>query len=174
MTNLNLIPGSGKEFRDKEYWDKFFKIRGSKAFEWYGEYENLCDVIHRYIKIEDKILMIGCGNSKLSESMYDVGLRHVTNIDLSEVVINQMSLKNRSRTGMTFLKMDMLNMEFDDASFDVVVDKGTLDALMSDYSEKVRPPWSHPIFEFFIFISNWFRLLKTVIGCSTSWIVCSR
>ena len=32
--NLNLMPGSGKEFADKDYWEKFFKIRGDKAFEW--------------------------------------------------------------------------------------------------------------------------------------------
>jgi len=32
---MNLIPGSGKNFRDKEYWEKFFKARGSKAFEWF-------------------------------------------------------------------------------------------------------------------------------------------
>jgi hypothetical protein len=32
--NLNLIPGSGKEFRNTDYWEKFFKIRGTKAFEW--------------------------------------------------------------------------------------------------------------------------------------------
>ena len=63
--NLNLIPGKSQEFRDKDYWDKFFKIRGTKAFEWYGEYENLCDVIHKYIKLNDKVLVIGCGNSKL-------------------------------------------------------------------------------------------------------------
>ena len=62
---LNLIPGSNKEFRDKDYWDKFFKIRGTKAFEWYGEYENLCYVIHKYIKLNDKVLVIGCGNSKI-------------------------------------------------------------------------------------------------------------
>ncbi len=31
--NLNLIPGKSQEFRDKDYWDKFFKIRGNKAFE---------------------------------------------------------------------------------------------------------------------------------------------
>jgi hypothetical protein len=72
--------------------------------------------------------MIGCGNSKLSESIYDVGLKNIVNIDLSEVVINQMNQKNRHRTGMKFLKMDMLSMDFEDASFDVVVDKGTLDA----------------------------------------------
>jgi ubiquinone/menaquinone biosynthesis C-methylase UbiE len=137
MTNLNLLPGSGKEFRDKEYWDKFFKTRGSKAFEWYGEYEHLCDVIHKYIKIDDKILVVGCGNSKLSENMYDIGLRNIVNIDLSDIVIQQMGAKNRHRKDMKFLKMDMLNMEFEDASFDVVVDKGTLDALMSDNSESV-------------------------------------
>jgi len=33
-SNLNLIPGSGKEFRDKDYWENFFKVRGTKAFEW--------------------------------------------------------------------------------------------------------------------------------------------
>lgn len=41
----------------------------------YGEYENLCDILHKYIKISDKVLMIGCGNSKLSENMYDVGIK---------------------------------------------------------------------------------------------------
>ena len=34
--SLNLIPGSNKEFRDKQYWEKFFKQRGTKAFEWYS------------------------------------------------------------------------------------------------------------------------------------------
>ncbi len=70
--------------------------------------------------------------------MYDVGkLTHIINIDLSENVIKQMTLKNKKRTDMIFLKMDMLNMTFDNSEFDVVVDKGTLDALMSDESEKV-------------------------------------
>lgn len=138
--NLNLIPGNsgGHEFRDKEYWDKFFKMRGSKAFEWYGEYENLCGILHKYVKLTDAVLVIGCGNSKLSERMYDVGIPNITNIDLSAIVIQQMQAKNRARKEMQFLKMDMLKMEFDDAKFDVCVDKGTLDALMSDSSEKVR------------------------------------
>lgn len=136
-TSLNLIPGSGKEFRDKEYWDKFFKQRGTKAFEWYGEYENLCDVLHKYVKLTDQVLMIGCGNSKLSENMYDVGIKHIMNIDLSNVVIQQMSAKNKHRKEMQFVKMDMLYMDFEDSKFDVVIDKGTLDALMSDMNEKV-------------------------------------
>ena len=76
--------------------------------------------------------MVGCGNSKLSENMYDVFFKNITNIDLSDVVIKQMSVKNKSRTDMKYLKMDMLQMDFEAGQFDVVVDKGTLDALMSD------------------------------------------
>ena len=37
-----------------------------------------------------KILMLGCGNSKLSEQMYDDGYLNLVNIDISESVINQM------------------------------------------------------------------------------------
>ena len=54
--------------------------------------------------------MIGCGNSKLSESLYDVGIKNITNIDISNVVIQQMSVKNKSRKDMQFLKMDMLQV----------------------------------------------------------------
>ena len=55
--------------------------------------------------------MVGCGNSKLSESMYDVGkLMNIVNIDLSASVIQQMTLKNKNRKQMSFIKMDMLNV----------------------------------------------------------------
>lgn len=32
---MNLLPKSHKEFSEKDYWNKFFKKRGNKAFEWY-------------------------------------------------------------------------------------------------------------------------------------------
>lgn len=87
--------------------------------------------------MNENVLVVGCGNSRLSENMFDVGMKNIINIDLSSIVIQQMSSKNKNRKEMQFLKMDMLNMEFEDSKFDAVVDKGTLDALMSDYSEKV-------------------------------------
>lgn len=97
----------------------------------------MCGLLHKYIKLNENVLVVGCGNSRLSENMYDVGMKNIINIDLSSIVIQQMSVKNKNRKEMQFLKMDMLNMEFEDSKFDAVVDKGTLDALMSDYSEKV-------------------------------------
>ncbi|XP_064615984.1 LOW QUALITY PROTEIN: eEF1A lysine and N-terminal methyltransferase-like [Liolophura sinensis] len=135
---MDLLPRSHKEFGSVEYWDKFFKKRGSKAFEWYGEYPELCDVLHKYIKPSDKILMVGCGNSQLSGDMYDVGHRDITNIDISDIVIKQMTDKNREkRPDMKWVKMDMSQMSFADGQFSAVLDKGTLDAVMTDDSEEV-------------------------------------
>uniref|UniRef100_A0A673U721 eEF1A lysine and N-terminal methyltransferase n=1 Tax=Suricata suricatta TaxID=37032 RepID=A0A673U721_SURSU len=84
-----------------------------------------------------QVLVIGCGNSELSEQLYDVGYQDIVNIDISEVAIKQMKERNASRRPqMSFLKMDMTQMEFADASFQVVLDKGTLDAVLTDEEEK--------------------------------------
>lgn len=34
--------------------------------------------------------MLGCGNSELSQKMYDDGFENIVNIDISDVVIEQM------------------------------------------------------------------------------------
>ncbi|KAK7817894.1 hypothetical protein U0070_005537 [Myodes glareolus] len=134
---MNLLPKSSKEFGSVDYWEKFFQQRGKKSFEWYGTYLELCEVLHKYIKPREKLLVIGCGNSELSEQLYDVGYQDIVNIDISEVVIKQMKERNASRRPhMSFLKMDMTQMEFPDATFQVVLDKGTLDAVLTDEEEK--------------------------------------
>ncbi|XP_077013085.1 eEF1A lysine and N-terminal methyltransferase isoform X2 [Tamandua tetradactyla] len=134
---MNLLPKSSKEFGSADYWEKFFQQRGNKAFEWYGSYLELCGVLHKYIKPREKVLVIGCGNSELSEQLYDVGYQDIVNIDISDVVIKQMKERSAShRPQMSFLKMDMTHMEFPDASFQVVLDKGTLDAVLTDEEEK--------------------------------------
>ncbi|XP_012584769.1 PREDICTED: methyltransferase-like protein 13 isoform X2 [Condylura cristata] len=134
---MNLLPKTSKEFGSADYWEKFFQQRGKKAFEWYGTYLELCGVLHKYIKPREKVLVVGCGNSELSEQLYDVGYQDIVNIDISEVVIKQMKERNASRRPhMSFLKMDMTKMEFPSASFQVVLDKGTLDAVLTDEEEK--------------------------------------
>lgn len=39
----------------------------------YGEYSELCEILLKYVKLKDDILIVGCGNSTLSMSLYDVG-----------------------------------------------------------------------------------------------------
>ncbi|XP_034948579.1 eEF1A lysine and N-terminal methyltransferase homolog [Chelonus insularis] len=134
---MNLLPKSNEEFSKEQYWNKFFKKRDKKAFEWYGEYPELCELLSKYIKFKDDILMVGCGNSTLSMDLYDVGYKSITNIDISQVVIDQMKEKNRiDRSELIFEKMDAMNMTFEDNKFSVVMDKGTLDALMPNNNEE--------------------------------------
>ncbi|XP_054977601.1 eEF1A lysine and N-terminal methyltransferase isoform X1 [Sorex araneus] len=134
---MNLLPKSCKEFGAAEYWEKFFQQRGKRTFEWYGTYLELCGLLHKYIKPREKVLVVGCGNSELSEQLYDVGFQDLVSIDISEVVIRQMTERNAGRRPrLRFLQMDMTRMDFPDAAFHVVLDKGTLDAVLPDEAEE--------------------------------------
>ena len=86
--------------------------------------------------------------------MYDEGYVNTTNIDFSSVVIESMAARNDMREkmkctaacsvvartpsgqlagvlmGAAGLEMDMMDMRFEDASFDVAIEKGTLDAIL--------------------------------------------
>ncbi|XP_036066913.1 eEF1A lysine and N-terminal methyltransferase isoform X1 [Oryzias melastigma] len=130
---MSLLPRTAEEFSSAEYWDRFFKRRGENAFEWYGDYNKLCGILHKYIKVQDKVLVIGCGNSELSEQLYDVGYKHLTNIDISETVVTHMNQRNAARRpGLSFHQVDATQTLYKDASFQVSLDKGTLDAMASE------------------------------------------
>jgi len=60
-----------------------------------------------------KILMIGCGNSPLSEEMYDQGYKNIISIDISGIVIDQMQTKaDKDGRKLVYLEMDATNMSF--------------------------------------------------------------
>lgn len=128
------MPKDYSEFHKKEYWDSFFQKRGKKSFEWYGEFRDFKQYFQEEVtnKQQVQVLNIGCGNSELSAQLYDAGYANLTNVDFSEVVIREMISKNQKRKQMKWLVMDMLNMSFENESFDVVIDKGALDALYSE------------------------------------------
>ncbi|GAA6229378.1 methyltransferase-like protein 13 [Lates japonicus] len=130
---MSLLPRTAEEFSSVQYWERFFKKRGEKAFEWYGDYNKLCGVLHKYIKVQDKVLVVGCGNSELSEQLYDVGYKHLTNIDISETVVTHMNQRNAERRpGLTFQQVDATQTPYEDASYQAALDKGTLDAMASE------------------------------------------
>ncbi|KAJ4846031.1 hypothetical protein Tsubulata_002546 [Turnera subulata] len=145
------------DFTSKENWDNFFRIRGTDdSFEWYAEWPQLRHSLLPILVGPDspdttstagttaattttagptptppQILVPGCGNSRLSEHLYDAGYKEITNVDFSKVVISDMLRRNvRDRPGMLWRVMDMTAMQFAEKSFDVVLDKGGLDALM--------------------------------------------
>lgn len=69
--------------------------------------------------------------------MYGAGYRSITNVDYSSVCIETMSARHRDCPGMTWHEMDISRLSFPDASFDVVLEKATLDALLVEEES----PW---------------------------------
>ncbi|XP_073013391.1 uncharacterized protein [Typha latifolia] len=125
------------DFTSKENWDKFFTLRGAgDSFEWYAEWPELRDTLFSQLPSSSstspiQILVPGCGSSRLSEHVYDAGFKHITNVDFSKVIVSDMLRRYvRSRPEMRWRVMDMTELQFADESFDVILDKGGLDALM--------------------------------------------
>ncbi|KAH8062786.1 methyltransferase [Aureococcus anophagefferens] len=93
--------------------------------------------------------MAGCGNSRLSEDMFEDGYANLSNIDISRVargrrsrrdapprdarapqVIDQMSEKYKDKPALSFQQMNVCSLEFPDESFDAVIAKGVMDAIL--------------------------------------------
>lgn len=77
-----------------------------------------------------RFLMVGCGNSKMSEEMARDGYPFIDNMDISNVVLEKMrEVYSETYRGFEFTSMDATHMNYRDNAFDVCVDKGTFDAL---------------------------------------------
>merc|ERR1711991_163341 len=78
----------------------------------------------------NRVLMVGCGNSVLSSEMADDGYSSIHNIDISSVVIEAMQEKYRGSEGLTYSVDDITALSLEDGAFEAAIDKGTLDALL--------------------------------------------
>eukprot|EP00760_Papus_ankaliazontas_P025475 PhM_4_TR2734/c0_g1_i1/m.9197 len=117
------------EYGKSEYWDERYKANDT-TFDWFVSLEPLKEILLPLAKPEVKILIVGCGNSRLSAQLYDAGAKNITNIDISEVVIGQMKQRYKDMDTMEWVRMDGTKMEFPDGTFDLVIDKATTDSLL--------------------------------------------
>eukprot|EP00644_Phytophthora_capsici_P009139 jgi/Phyca11/504226/fgenesh2_kg.PHYCAscaffold_6_\ len=100
------------QYGKASYWDERY-TKDSEQFDWYQRYGGLKELLNQYVKKTDNILMAGAGNSRLSEEMVNDGYQKLMNVDVSEIVIKQMSAKYE-----------------DHETYDAVVDKGTMDSIL--------------------------------------------
>ena len=106
--------------------------RRPEPFDWYQVYSGIKEIISQYMTKSDKILNLGCGNSRLSEELSEEGYEDITNLDFSPKVISIMEEKCKAKfPKMTFKVMDALDMkEIQTGYYNTVIDKGTLDSVL--------------------------------------------
>eukprot|EP00746_Dinoflagellata_sp_MGD_P008822 gnl/MRDRNA2_/MRDRNA2_117716_c0_seq1.p1 gnl/MRDRNA2_/MRDRNA2_117716_c0~~gnl/MRDRNA2_/MRDRNA2_117716_c0_seq1.p1 ORF type:complete len:395 (+),score=101.62 gnl/MRDRNA2_/MRDRNA2_117716_c0_seq1:84-1268(+) len=138
-------------YANPRYWDQYYNKTGqSESYDWYVTWDSkienakfrprdkdaeidamqLQDIMKPYVATTHKIMMFGCGNSDISEKMYESGYEDITNIDVSAAVMDRMRNKHaESKPKMSWLVEDASKLSFSDNAFDVTIDKGTLDAI---------------------------------------------
>ncbi|XP_065666672.1 EEF1A lysine methyltransferase 4 isoform X2 [Hydra vulgaris] len=132
---MEFVAKNKLEYEKKDYWDKRFE--SEITYEWFAGYSSFKHYLKKDIYITDKILVLGCGNSSLSEELYKDGYQNIINIDYSKIVIDKMSEHYKHCPLMSWLVMDIFDLKFDSLSFDVVIEKGTLDSFMVNQKD----PW---------------------------------
>ncbi|KAF9525635.1 S-adenosyl-L-methionine-dependent methyltransferase [Crepidotus variabilis] len=156
MTVLELNP---TKLGTKEHWDdvydqelKSFEDLGEEGEVWFGEetVEKMVDWCIKNIPPapSQKILEVGCGNGTLILGLLEAGYSAETlhGIDYSEGAVNlaRAVAAARKGSGITytrrdFLKDDSLHPNDSAASWDLLLDKGTLDAIaLAQKDEKGR------------------------------------
>ena len=119
-------------YGDKTYWEDRYKSSENTTFDWLENYSALQDIISslNIPKETGQILNLGCGNSEFAEDMYNDGYKNIKNIDISHNVIKAMAERNKDKEGMVYEVMDVRDLKYENNSFDLAVDKSTIDALL--------------------------------------------
>ena len=126
------------QFQKKEYWEERFAEE--PEYDWLVSFAAIEPHVKQLISPDQRVLIVGCGNSTLSADMYAAGYTNIVNIDFSAVVIDCMATKHADLTDMSWRTMDMTKMDgFGDGEFDVVLDKAAMDAIVTNEGD----PW-HP------------------------------
>lgn len=137
----------------KATWDRFYsennsKTKSFKNFEWFFGFDAVRDFIMPFLQTKSdpdallQILDMGCGTSALGPCIYKlspVPVR-VTCADISPVAVQLMQEHVRSKaikplnlsSQLEFVELDctQLHRHFGSSSLDLIVDKGTTDALL--------------------------------------------
>jgi 2-polyprenyl-3-methyl-5-hydroxy-6-metoxy-1,4-benzoquinol methylase len=85
-----------------------------------------------------EILVLGCGSSNLSPSLYrDEGYHYITNLDFSKVCIEEQRALNANLEDMDYVEMDAVEIGdvMDEGSFQMIIDKGCLDCVACSSNE---------------------------------------
>lgn len=124
-------------YSDKEFWNSRFT--NEKKNDWYINWKEFKPYISSLnLDQNSKILNVGSGTSHVAIDMWKDGIKGVVNIDISDQAVTQMQqLADNMKVDSQWIEMDATRMTFEDNQFDVVFDKGTLDALVCAPTQEI-------------------------------------
>lgn len=128
------------KFGDPSFWEGEYSTQYDsqeelQPFEWFLPYDGgLRQHLLPFLESMtcSRLLHVGCGTSEVGPKLAtepDLEL-HVTDADSSPSAVRIMKRRHASLNNYTCHQTDVLNLPFPEESFDAVVDKGTLDALL--------------------------------------------
>ncbi|XP_077867422.1 citrate synthase-lysine N-methyltransferase CSKMT, mitochondrial-like isoform X2 [Saccoglossus kowalevskii] len=138
---IDLLNGMSKQ----STWNRFYKMRqekGEKSFDWFVKYDDIKESLEQYMPNDCavqpfQLLDIGCGTSDFSSKLFsDIKASKLLYcIDFSQNAISHLvSLNMDSTTSLDhqiqFIIADATSLPFTSSTFDLVIDKGTLDAVL--------------------------------------------
>ena len=136
LTNRKTSRSKSESYSSKDYWEsRYQEVEG--FHEWYFSYDNLQPLLVNHISAEDSVLEIGCGDSPLLIGMLasgHTGKLHAIDFSTSiiEKVAKDQSTVTPSSVGITYLEMDARSLIYNEETWDKIIDKGTMDAMLCD------------------------------------------
>lgn len=130
------------------YWDRMFADPPASKEDWIVSPQLLSATMHKHVRPTDRILIVGCGVSGLAFSLFkELGCQKIVSTDISDVAIQQMAAKHAD-TPLIWKVADATSLaEFEDGSFDVIIDKGTSDTFFFRYKSHQRLEMAEKMFE---------------------------
>jgi ubiquinone/menaquinone biosynthesis C-methylase UbiE len=125
------LPDTFPDYSTREYWETRYSSE-STSYDWLLPYSQLRSILLSKLhnNLNSEILILGCGNSRLGEELYQENFHNITNIDFSSTVIRQMQEKYEDLDEMDFMEMNVCKIEYPPGCFDLIIDKSTLDCVL--------------------------------------------
>ncbi|KAK3120303.1 hypothetical protein QOZ80_9AG0685390 [Eleusine coracana subsp. coracana] len=135
----DVAPPTASAYLDPTYWDERFGKE--EHYEWFKDFSHFRHLLAPLLSPSLSVLEVGCGNSRLGEELLREGVAGgITCVDLSPVAVQRMRdrLVEQGTHGVEVVVADMLDLPFEHESFDLVIEKGTMDVLFVDSGD----PWN--------------------------------
>ncbi|OQS02795.1 hypothetical protein THRCLA_04880 [Thraustotheca clavata] len=120
------------------FWDHFYG-RTAAPDEWYLSFdaELMKYITPEMAHVDDGavVLHLGCGGSDISNILAATLRRHflLMNMDFSGIILKRLKMNEQSSIApIEYQQMDARYLPYRSNSIDIIIDKGTMDSILSD------------------------------------------